>query len=201
MAITKTSTANYALQLCGASPIVALTDDTPNARAVNAIYDTSRKSVLAECKWNFATTRATLTITAVTIAWTHTNETYYYARPTDILEIFESSDSDAAWREEGDFILSDTADLGLKYVYDHDTPSKYPALFLDAFVDKLCANICFMLLNSATKAEAFIAKYEKVSLPKAMSKNSQTGIQQEPKDDEWERAKFGTEGNPARSYG
>lgn len=190
MAVTKVSLVNKALTLCGASPITALTDDTRNARTVNRIYEISRKSILTECKWTFAVTRTTLSASAVTMAWLHVDEAYIYVRPSDALRIFGTSDDNATWREEGDYIISDTGSLGIKYVKDHDDPAKYPPKFLEAFIDKLCADICFMLLNSATKAAGFVEKYEKVSLPKAQAENAQTGVHQHLKDDAWENAKY-----------
>ena len=190
MSITKTSLVNKALTLCGASPITNITDDTNNARIVNRVYEISRVSILTECKWTFAATRASLTLSAATMPWYYDDEAYVYVKPSGALRIFNVSDEDAEWRVEGDYIVSDTASLGISYVYDHDDPTKYPPKFLEAFIDKLCADISFMILNSEKKAEAFVAKYEKISLPKAMSENSQTGTQQKPKDDAWVNAKW-----------
>ncbi len=190
MAVTKTSTVNKALTLCGASPITNITDDTNSARIVNRVYEISLKSALSECRWNFATTRTTLALSADDLAWYHTNESYVYVRPSNIIRIFGTNDDNAEWREEGDHIISDTSGLGIKYVYFHDDPSKYPPSFLEAFIDKLCSDICFMILNSAAKAEAFLEKYHKVSLPKAMAENSQIGTHQYLKDDAWENAKY-----------
>lgn len=202
MAVSKTSLINKALTLCGAAPITNITDDTNSARVANRVYEMSRKAVLCECRWTFATTRATLSLSASEMPWEHDGEAYVYVRPSTALRVFEVSDPVAIWREEGDFIISNAADLGIKYVYDHDDPAKYPGLFIDAFIDKLCSDVCFMILNSASKAEAFLAKYAKVSLPKAMSANSQTGTQQTPQDSEWEGAKYGNYGggNQARSF-
>jgi hypothetical protein len=194
MAITKTSLVNKALTLCGAAPITNITDDTNNARIVNRVYEISRQSILSECKWTFATTRTTLTLSADTMAWYHESETKVYIRPADALRIFESSDPYATWREEGDYIISDTGSLGIKYVYDLDDPAKYRPKFLEAFIDKLCADICYMILNSGPKAEKFMEKYEKVSLPKAMAENAQTGVHQEMMDDEWLNSKYGSLG-------
>lgn len=200
MAVTKTSLINKALTLCGAAPITNITDDTNNARVANRVYEISRKSILAECRWTFATTRATLSLSAATMPWYNPGEAYVYVRPTTFVRIFGTNDVNACWREEGDFIVSDTQNLGVLAVYDLDDPAKYSSLFTDAFVDKLCSDICFMILNSASKAESFLAKYAKISLPKAMSANSQTGTQQDPKDDEWINAKQSNGGNQARSY-
>lgn len=202
MSVSKTSVCNKALTLCGAAPITNITDDTNNARVLNRVYEIARQSILTECRWNFATTRSTLSVSTVEMPWDHTGEAYVYVRPADALRVFETSDPNATWREEGDYIISDTNDLGIKYVYDHDDPSKYPSSFAEAFIDKLCSDICFMILNSASKAEGFLKKYEGVSLPKAMSVNAQTGTQQEPIDDAWLSSKYGTygAGDPARSF-
>lgn len=200
MSVTKTSLINKALTLCGAAPITNITDDTNNARVANRVYEISRRSVLSECRWTFATTRATLSVSASTMPWYHSGETYVYVRPATCIRIFETSEQTAMWREEGDYIISDTQSLGIKYVYDLDDPAKYSALFTDAFIDKLCSDVSFMILNSAPKAEAFLTKYVKVSLPKAMSANAQTGTQQDPMDDFWVMAKLGNGGNQARSY-
>lgn len=197
---------NRALVLCGASPITALTDDTANARALNAIYDMDRKSHLTENRWTFSLTRSTLATNSTTnlVPWFHDyeGETIVYDRPSDCLRIWEMDDPYARWREEGQYIISDTNGLGAKWTFDHNTPSQWLPKFVDAFIDKLCSSISFMILNDAKKAEAFLAKYEKVSLPAAKSENSQTGTHQVIIDDEWTSSKYynGSGGNPARSY-
>jgi len=189
MAVTQTSLINKALTLCGAAPITNITDDTNNARIANRVYEIARQSILSECKWTFAVTRTSLSVSAVDMAWDYPDETTVYVRPADVLRIFDVSDDEAEWRVEGDYIIADTTGLGILYVYDHNNPSKYPPKFLEAFIDKLCSDVCFMITNSATKAAAFMEKYNKVSLPKAMAENSQTGVHQVMKDDAWERAK------------
>lgn len=195
------SVCNKALVLCGASPITSLTQDTPNARALNDVYDISRKSFLTECRWTFSVTRSTLSTASTTkIAWLHDEENYAYTRPSDCLRIWEMSDLSAIWREEGNYIISDTADLEAKWTFDLSDMSLWRQKAIDAFIDKLCSDVCFMILNDVRKAQAFLEKYEKVTLPKAMSEDSQTGTHQEPIDDAWLRAKYGQDGNPARSY-
>ena len=190
--MTKTDICNKALTLNGASPIVNLDDDTNNARILNRVYDLSLRSILSETCWNFATKRKLLASVDVTLDWYHTGENYTYARPSDAVRLFEASDRYATWREEGDYILSDTAGLGIKYVHYIDSPSRYTAAFIEAFSDLLASNIAFMVLNSKSQAEAMLQKYEALSLPKARSENAQVGMQQEVHDDAWERAKWGT---------
>ena len=192
---------NKALVLCGASPITSLTEDSANARALNAVYDISRKSFLTECRWNFSLTRSTLaTVATSTIAWLHDEEAYAYTRPSNALRVWQMSDIEAIWREEGDLIISNTGSLGTLYTWDHNEVGLWRQKAVDAFIDKLCSDICFMILNSATKAEGFLSKYEKVTLPKAMAEDSQTGTHQEVVDDYWLKSKMGGGGNSARSY-
>jgi hypothetical protein len=148
------------------------------------------RSILSECKWNFATKRVLLTVSTDTLDWYDTGETVIYIKPTDVIKIFGTNDKDAIYREEGDYIVSDTSGLGIRYVYYLDSPSKYPSYFVDALSDKLCSEIAYALVNSATLGEKFKVLYEDVTLPKAMSSNSQTGTQQTLQDDAWELAKY-----------
>jgi hypothetical protein len=111
MAISKTSICNKALTLVGANPIVSIDDDSQNARILNRVYEIALKSILSECKWNFAIKRHTLVESTETIDWDYDDEAYVYVRPADVVRIFGTNDDDAVWREEGDLIISDTAAL------------------------------------------------------------------------------------------
>ncbi len=183
---TKTEIVNKALTLVGATPVTNIdTDDTNNARILNRVYDLSLRSILSETCWNFATKRSLLASSSTTMDWYHSGEIVVYARPSDVIRIFETNDENATWHEEGDYIISDTQGLGVKYVYYLNTPSKYPSAFIEAFIDKLCSDIAFMVLNNKQVAQVFLEKYEKVSLPKARSENSQIGKHQKLKDDAW----------------
>jgi hypothetical protein len=190
MSVTKTSLINKALTIAGATPITNITDDTNNARIVNRVYEIALKSILGECKWNFCTLRALLVSSATTMNWNYTNETCVYVRPSTCVRIFGTNDDNAEWREEGDYIISDTTGLGIIYTYYLDDPSKYPSSFVEAFIDKLCSDIGYMIINDVRIAQAFLEKYEKVSLPKAMAENAQIGKAQYLKDDAWELAKY-----------
>ena len=179
-----------ALTKIGAAPVTSIDDNSNNARILSRVYEISLRSILAECKWNFATKRTLLTVVTDVLAWYDTSNTYVYQKPSDLIRVFGTSSSGAEWREEGDLIVSDTSGLGLRYVYYLDQPNKYSATFVDAFVDKLCSDIAYMVVNSATLGERFKQLYESVSLSKAMAVNSQTGEQQSLQDDAWELAKY-----------
>jgi hypothetical protein len=190
MAISKTDLLNKALTQVGANPITSIDDSSNNARILSRVYEISLRSILYECQWNFAVKRILLTVSADTVPWYDTGNTYIYAKPTDIIRIFGVSDDQATWREEGDYIISDTSGLGIRYVYYLDVPSKYPAFFVDAFIDRLCSEIAYGIVNSDTLATRFKELYEGVTLPKAMAANSQIGTQQYLNDDAWENAKY-----------
>lgn len=199
---TTLSICNKALVLCGASPITALTEDSVNGRAVNAVYDLSRKDFLTENRWTFSLSRSTLaTASTATFAYLRPEESYAYTKPSDCLRIWEMSELDAIWREEGNYIISNTSSLGTLFTYDHSEVGLWAPKALMAFIDKLCSDIAYQIINSGTKAEAFLEKYHKVSLPSAMAENSQTGAHQEVIDDFWLKSKYGDGGNPTRSYG
>ena len=187
---SKTEILNKALTLIGAATITSIDDDSNNAKILRKVYDISLRSILGECKWNFATKRALLSVSADDLAWYDSGETIVYAKPADIIRVFGTNTAGAKWREEGDYIISDSSELGIRYVYFHDDPTKYPSLFIDAFVDKLASDIAYMIVNSGSLGEAYLNKYEKISLPKATAANSQTGVQQTLSDDAWELAKY-----------
>lgn len=195
MATSKIEIINKGLTLVGAAPITSLDENSNNAKVANRVYPLALRSALSACKWNFATKRALLSLTTDTLDWYYTGEAYVYQKPSDMIRIFGTNSQDATWREEGDYIISDTQNLGLLYVYLLDAPSKYSIDFIDALIDKFASDIAYALVNSQTLGEKFKKLYESISLPKAMSLNSQTGTQQTVQDDAWERAKF-TDGSP-----
>lgn len=190
MAITKTLIINKALTEIGAQPITNIDDDTNNARIINRVYEIALRGILSECNWNFARKRALLVVSADTLPWYDTGETVVYVKPNDMIKIFRTSYREAVWREEGDYIISDTTALGVEYVYYLDDPGKYSMAFIEAFVDKLASDAAYMIVNSASLGKTYKELYEGVSLPKAISSNSQIGTQQEIKDDAWELAKY-----------
>ncbi len=197
---------NHALLLCGASPITALTDDSTNARSMNAIYENARKGFLTECRWSFSTTRSTLVTNSTTdlFPWTYDEEAYVYDYPGttgSCLRIWGMSDIGARWRLESGYIISNTGNLGARWTWDNSNVGTWQPKPITAFMDKLCSDISYMIINDTTKAKAFLEKYEQVSLPQAMAENSQTGFQNEVIDNAWASAKYHDYGDdPARSY-
>ena len=190
MANSQTQIINKALVLCGATTIININDGTPNSLALQNVYEMSLQSILSECKWNFCTTRQLLSVSATPPAYYYPGEVVTYNLPVGVIRIWMTNPAVANIREESGQLISDTLNLGIMYTFYDDNPGDYPSYFLDAFVDKLCSDIAFVIINSATIASAFVKKYETVSLPKAISANSQTGNQQALNDYAWTDAKY-----------
>jgi hypothetical protein len=205
IANSQTLIVNKALVLCGAATITNITDNSPNAIALNNVYELSLQSILSECKWNFCTIRnmpSVLASSSTTYpAFLMPGEVVVYALPSNVIRIWQTNPINARVREESGNLISDTVNLGIFYTYYDDNPNDYPSYFLDAFIDKLCSDIAYLIINNAQIAASFLKKYEGVSLPKAMSSNSQTGIQQMPRDGAWVNAKFYDSGNYDPSEG
>jgi len=90
-----------------------------------------------------------------------------YYKPTDFIAISSISDTDAIVRDEVIGIVSDTADLKMKYTYQCDDPTKYHAKFIQALAMKLAYELCFIFTESRPRAVDILTEYHKITLPKA----------------------------------
>jgi len=187
----KVTIVNRALSLLGAEPIVNLTDNTPEAKIANRFYDESRKSILSEVLWNFAAKRELLNQSVFAPAWIKDNVNYVFQLPSDIIRIFAVSSDNITWRVEGQYLYADTNAIGILYVYNMTDTTKYSASFVDAFADKLAADMCFAVTNSNSEAKLLLEKYNGQSLPKATAENSQVGTPPQIDDNLWSYARFG----------
>ena len=145
---------------------------------------------MSEAPWVFALQRKLLVQLTESLEWYDTGEVYSYQKPNECIRIFRSSSPTATWKVLGNKVISDTNDLGVEFVYYNNTPTTYTSSFVEAFVDKLCTDIAFMILNSKTVAQGFLEKYEEVSLVKALAENAQIGTPVYMRDDAWELAKI-----------
>jgi len=191
---------NRALTILGAEPINSLADTTLEANVANRVYGESRKSILAERLWTFATKRILLNQVVTPLAWTDRQMNFLYQLPSDIIRIFGVNQQRAIWRVEQDKLLSDSDDIGIIYTFDMTDTTRFGAAMTDAFADKLAADMSFYVNNSKTASSDLLAKYQGVSLPKAESEDSQgQGTPQEIDDNLWVYAKYGF--TPVNSMG
>ncbi len=194
MAFDKTDIINRALVKLGSRPITNLEDDnTDESITALNLYDIALESLLSETLWTFATRRKLLATLSQEPVFSKDNEdlSIVYQRPNDVIRIFDTNDTAAYWKEEGDTIVSDTTGLGIIYTYRNEDASTYPPHFIAALSDKLAFEMAYPLLNSNSKTQDMLEAYERISLPKAKAENAQVGTAKELNDNYWLNARFG----------
>ncbi len=143
---------------------------------------------LAAGKWTAAADALTVTMDNISVV---------YTIPTNFLALYQVSQSSIFQVEFTPCnavltkcLLSDTANLGIVYIFDNDDPSTYFAKAKKAFI-KLLASEITIYLSSATKTRLqLLTEYEEVDLPQAQAKDSQQGTPLQPDQYEWERMRF-----------
>ena len=133
-------------------------------------------------------------IVAEAIALTADGMSNVFYKPTDCLKVNMFNNTDAQIKLEEQRVLASVSTLSMVYTFQNDTPSTYSSQFRDALANLIAAETCFSLTESVSRAEALFDKYTKITLPKAISIDSQQGTPLDAQADQWERAR-GTGGS------
>lgn len=178
--------ANRALQKLGAKRIVTLTEDSRNARAINAAFDTLREAELREHTWSFAVKRVALAADAVAPAF---GKARYFQLPSDFLRLLppdpELNYNDLDWQIEGRMIATnDSAPLNVRYVYSVTDPNTMDVLYREALASRIAYELCEEITQSNTKKEAAIADYDS-AIAKAKRTNAIERTASKPPEDSW----------------
>lgn len=157
---------NSALTKLGARRITSLSDNTKEAREMNAIYELRRDALLRAYNWSFAMKRASLPALVDAPNWGYA---LAYQLPTDCLRVVQVNDTwvipgladyiggpDAApYKIEGRTIVTDwSAPLKVRYIYRVTNSAEHDALFDEAFASDLAYQACEALTQSNSKREA-----------------------------------------------
>lgn len=192
---SQTDIVNRALTKLGAARITNINDSNKSARAMNAIYDTVRKSELRKHMWGFALKRDAIAKLADAPAWGFGNQ---YQLPTDFLRLVQINDTfiipaiaeyttqdNSAWAIEGTAILTDfDAPLKIRYVRDIIDAGLYDPLFVESFAAKLAYEACEEITNSNQKRAAAMDNY-KEAIREAVMTNAIERPPQGIPDDSW----------------
>lgn len=160
MATSKVALANYALQKLGAKRIASLTEDSANARSMNAAFDLKLRAEMRRYTWSFAISRASVAADPDGPTWGDFNR---YSLPNDFLRLIRDDESgqNVDWKREGDYVLSaDAAPLEFRYLAFVDDPNKYDALFIEAFCCALADHTCEEITGSTAKKNGIQADYK-----------------------------------------
>ena len=189
MASSKIKIVNIALTKLGANRISSFSDNTEEAKAINAVYDDILDEVLVAHPWTFAQKRHVLAQLTITPVMTEDGMTIVYAKPTDCLKITFTSDITAQVKLESDGILSDTAGLKIIYTKRATETILYFSAFTSALATRLAAEVAASLTQSFSKARDLLEDYEKLKLPRAKSEDSKQGTPRDIRQDAWTNAR------------
>jgi hypothetical protein len=178
MASSATDICNIALGHLGEARITSLEEDTTSARACALHYDQVRDQVLRSHRWNFAQTRATLTVLADEPAF---GWDYQFQLPADCLRVLEVNDSEAGdWISdtfliEGRKILTNADEVNIVYVQRVTNVAAFDALFVDALAIKLAQVLSETIRGTTGKTAELAQMYDSRTAPLARRVDANEG--------------------------
>jgi hypothetical protein len=167
------SIANMALDLIGATPIMALTEDNPRAQICNRNYAEVLREVEEASNWNFLKRGGTLALVSPQpdelFGWD-----YVYGLPVGILRVIKvngdlfTGEPSELWEIQNNRLYADADTVALEYtVYDADS-SKFGSQFAAAVATLLAARIAGGLTqDGGQRMGQLMQLYYNTTLPKA----------------------------------
>lgn len=164
------SIANIALvSYLGTQRINSLADGGPIAPFVSELFDDTRREILSEWPWSFATRRRPLVLMADN---DRPEWRFKYARPSDAIRLNWVNDPETAKQAiidrliddsprdvvEG-FIYSDLPSAVVEYVYDNEDATTYSPKFVQAFAALLATKLAVPLTEVSNKAQNAMQAY------------------------------------------
>ena len=183
--ITETGICNLALTQLGAATISDIDGSDKHSLACAAVFDHIRDVTLEDHPWSFAQERVALTDSGSDPTWTDDLMTEKYNKPTDLLKVNFANQENALVKVEGDYILSDTASLKIKYTKQITDTTKFTSGFIMAFAHRLAASISYRVTGKQNLAESLLTVYFEKTLPQAISVDSQQSAPLQPVQNEW----------------
>ena len=186
MATSDVEIGNRALQKLGAKRILTLTDDSVNARAVNAAFNPVKLAELEEHDWVCATKRAEIAADGTAPAWGKANS---FTLPPDFVRLANDYPEDNLnskdWQIEGKKIFTDdAAPLYIRYIYNVTDPNEMSPLLREAISARLALELCEEITQSNTKKAALEAEYKDI-IARAKKSNAVQSIPVVPAEDTW----------------
>jgi hypothetical protein len=185
MAQTVVDCCNSALQRVGATTILSLSDNSPEARACSVAYDSNRRDELRRHPWNFATKRVVLAPDANSPAFDYL---YAFTLPSDCLRVLRPATSDLDWLIEGRKILTnDSSTLYLRYIADIEDCAQWDPSFYNVMAASLAIDIVERLTQSNVKKSALEKDYDD-AVKTARRVDAVEGGPEDAPDDDWYKA-------------
>ena len=185
---SEVNVANLALTDLGADRILALTEDSENARKVNAIFDLVRDAELRSHPWNFAIERRNFNKTTNTPLFGFDAE---FQIPGDVIRILTPENRKAdMFVREGDKVLANDDSFKARCIIRITDPTKWDETFVTCFAARLSAELAYSITDSRTLA-ADKAEVYKEKKRIATGVDAQVGTPQELFADEWLDSRLG----------
>lgn len=150
---------NSALNMVGATNIIARAEDSKSARITNQRYDYIRDAVLRAHPWNCAISRATIAPDADSPDFGFTNQ---FTLPTDpyCLRVLRLEYLDIDFRVEGRKIHCDEDTIKVIFISRVTDPNEYDQLLIEAIAARLAADSSYALAQSSTLTSTMWQLYE-----------------------------------------
>ena len=150
---------NSALNMVGATNIIARAEDSKSARITNQRYDYIRDAVLRAHPWNCAISRATIAPDADSPDFGFTNQ---FTLPTDpyCLRVLRLEYLDVDFRVEGRKIHCDEDTIKVIFISRVTDPNEYDQLLIEAIAARLAADSSYALAQSSTLTSTMWQLYE-----------------------------------------
>ena len=149
---------NSAMNMIGASNIIARDEDSKAARVANQRYDSIRDAVLRAHPWNCAVTRRSLAPDSETPAF---DWDYQFTLPADpyCLRVLRLDYLDIEFRVEGRKIVSNESSINLIYIARVTDPNEYDTLLQESIAARLAADVSFTLSQSTSLTQNMFNLY------------------------------------------
>lgn len=132
---------NAAIIAVGGDIISSLNELTPEAVAINAVWNQVRKATLRSNNWKFAIKRQELAQSSTNPVYEYS---YRYALPSDSLRILQVY-ADSDYKIERGFIITNSETCKVKYVSDVVDVNEWSSDFADAMSSRLAADIAYTI--------------------------------------------------------
>jgi hypothetical protein len=152
---SQTAICNRALETIGVAPILDISDDLPQAKALNRVWSDSLRAFLNEHPWHFAKKRADIAASATLPSW---GWDFYYPVPADFLRLLMIKDkpdfSLEAMADGSQAIAANAASpLYILYIYNLTDPARLPPHAVEALARWLANDVVAGLTESNTKSQ------------------------------------------------
>ena len=150
---------NSALNMVGASNIIARSEDSKSARLTNQRFDYVRDAVFRAHPWNCLVTRRALAADTESPVFGYTNQVQL---PTDpyCLRVLRLDYLDVDFRVEGRKIHCDEDTLNLIYLARVTDPNEWDQLLIETIAARLAADTAFALVQSTSLVGTLYTLYE-----------------------------------------